>query len=264
MYRKNDLIKDLGKLGIDGGDTLLVHSSMKAVGEVEGRADTVLDAFVDHMKQGLLIFPTHSWDTIGKDHLIFDPKKEPSCVGILSNLFMKREGVIRSLHPTHSVGALGRDAALYTEGEEKADTPCPRNGCWGKLYDRDAKILFLGCSMKRNTIIHGVEEWVNIKNRLTDKHEKMKIVMPSGKVMDRPMRRHRSPVTDISQNYDKLVEPLIHCGLAKRGKVGDADSILCDVRGMVDLTASFLKRDHDLFLDDKPVARDWYSQCKKK
>jgi aminoglycoside 3-N-acetyltransferase len=258
MYSKNDLIDAFIRLGIRREDTLLVHSSMKAIGEVEGRAETVLDAFIEYMEPGLLIFPTHSWDTIGGDRLVFDPEKEPSCVGILSNLFMKREGVVRSLHPTHSVAALGKEAISFVEGEEHIDTPCGLNGCWHKLYKRAAKILFLGCTLKRNTIIHGVEEWVGIENRLTKHHVPMKIIMPDKSIMDRPMRRHSSPVRDISFFYDKLEKPLLYKGLAKKGKIGDADSILCDSKGMVNLTADFLKRNHDLFLDDQPVPDEWY------
>ncbi len=258
MYTKHDLIRDIKNLGIAREDTLLVHSSMKAIGEVEGGADAVLDAFIEYMEPGLLVFPTHTWSTIGSERLLFDPRTEPSCVGILTNLFMKRPGVVRSLHPTHSIAALGRDAAQYAAGEEYSDTPCSRSGCWGKLYDRNAKVLFLGCSMKKNTIIHGVEEWNNIENRLTNTHVMMQIAMPDGTVMDRPMRGHSAPVPDISSNYDKLKAPLVHLGIARCGRIGDADSVLCDVRKMVDLTSEFLKRDPDLFLDDSPVPEEWY------
>ena len=45
MYTKDQLKEQIKRLGIRPDDTLLVHSSMKAVGEVEGGADTVLDAF---------------------------------------------------------------------------------------------------------------------------------------------------------------------------------------------------------------------------
>lgn len=59
-----------------------------------------------------------------KDHPVFDSKKEPSCVGILTNLFMKRAGVVRSLHPTHSMAGFGKNAAEYLAGEEYRNTPC--------------------------------------------------------------------------------------------------------------------------------------------
>ncbi|NLJ74306.1 MAG: AAC(3) family N-acetyltransferase [Firmicutes bacterium] len=258
MYTKQDLLEHIEAIGVEPEDTLLIHSSMKAIGEVENGADTVLDAFIEYLADGLLIFPTHTWRQMNNEYNVFDVVNEPSCVGILTNLFMKRPGVIRSWHPTHSVAALGRDAAQYTAGEERFDTPCPREGCWGKLYDRDAKILFLGASTTRNTIIHGVEEWANIPNRLTEGHQYFKILTPDGRLIDRPMKRHSSPVPDISQHYGKLEEPLLHIGAAKKGKIGDAVSVLIEVVPMVDLTMEFLRRDPDLFIDNEPIPKEWY------
>jgi aminoglycoside N3'-acetyltransferase len=57
MYTKESLIQQLEQLGLDGQGTLLIHSSMKSLGEVEGGADTVLNAFTDYMKEGLLVLP---------------------------------------------------------------------------------------------------------------------------------------------------------------------------------------------------------------
>lgn len=45
-YNKKDLMQDLERLKINKKGTLLVHSSMKSIGEVEGGADTVLDALM--------------------------------------------------------------------------------------------------------------------------------------------------------------------------------------------------------------------------
>ena len=83
MCTKNDLLLCLAKARIDPKGTVLVHSSMKAVGEVEGGADTVLDAFSEYMKDGLLVFPTHTWDTVNRKHPVMDVTSEPACVGIL-------------------------------------------------------------------------------------------------------------------------------------------------------------------------------------
>ena len=258
MYNKNDLIEHIRTMGIEPDDTLLIHSSMKAIGKVENGADTVLDAFIEYLADGLLIFPTHTWRQINEDYNVFDVVNEPSCVGILTNLFMKRPGVIRSWHPTHSVAALGRDAQQYTAGEERFDTPCPRDGCWGKLYDRKGKILFLGAPTTRNTIIHGVEEWADIPNRLTKEHQHLKILTPNGILIDRPMKRHSSPVPDISKNYGKLEEPLLHVGAARKGRIGDGESVLIEVVPMVDLTLELLRREPDLFINEEPIFQEWY------
>lgn len=257
-YTKTDIKEQLKSLGVKSDDTVLVHSSMKAIGQVVGRADTVLDAFMEHLSDGLLIFPTHTWASINEIRNIFDPATEPSCVGILTNLFMKRSGVVRSWHPTHSVAALGRGADEYVKGEEQWDTPCPRGGCWGKLYDLGAKILFVGCSLRTNTTMHGVEEWNEIPDRLTDYHHSLKILTPDGRLVDRPMRRHYHPSGDISENYDKIDDALLETGIARLGKVGDAKTYICDVRRMTDLVSGFLKKNPDLFVDRTPVPREWY------
>lgn len=55
MYTYHDLVRDLENLKIDPKGTILVHSSMKSIGPVEGGADTVLDALMDYMKDGLLV-----------------------------------------------------------------------------------------------------------------------------------------------------------------------------------------------------------------
>ncbi|TAH69658.1 MAG: AAC(3) family N-acetyltransferase [Anaerolineaceae bacterium] len=259
MYTKQDLLESISKIEILPTDTLMVHSSMKAIGEVEGGADTVLDAFIQYLQDdGLLIFPTHTWEQINDEYNVYDPMTEPSCVGILTNLFLKRPGVIRSLHPTHSVAALGKDAAYYTSGEEHFDTPCSRNGCWGKLYDRKAKILFLGSSLKKNTYIHGVEEWNHIPNRLMEKPRQLKIKAPDGRIIDRPFHSHFFTGGDISQNYDKILPPLLHYGVAKRGKIGDAESVLCDAVEMANITSEFLQRNPKIFEDSNPIPEDWY------
>lgn len=264
MYNKNDIINSIIKTGIKPTDTLLVHSSMKSIGEVENGADTVLDAFIEYMKEGLLIFPTHTWAQINEKYNTYNTETEPSCVGILSNIFRKRPNVVRSLHPTHSVAACGVDAVEYAAGEEKWDTPCSRGGCWGKLYDRKAKILFLGCSLRSNTFLHGVEEWNNIPNRIADTYQQLKIVTSKGEIINRPSRRHYNPLCNVSDNYGKMLEPFMYKGIAKKGFIGDAESILCDVVGMADLTTLFLKYNPDLFIDNNAIPTEWYTNNVKK
>lgn len=253
MYTKHDIIESIRKIGIKSSDTLLVHSSMKAIGSVENGAETVLDAFIEYMKSGLLIFPTHTWAQINDEYNSFNPTTEPSCVGILSNIFMKRPNVFRSLHPTHSVAALGKDAFDYVAGEEKWDTPCPRDGCWGKLYDRKAKILFIGCSLKSNTFLHCVEEWNYIPMRISDTCQQLKIIAYNGQIIERPMHRH---LGEISKNYDKIQEAFILNDIAHKGLMGDAESVLCDAVGMADLTTEFLKENPYLFADVTAIQID--------
>lgn len=252
MYTKADLLREMERMQIDPKGTLLVHSSMRSVGPVEGRADTVLDALSEYMRPGLLVLPTHTWSSITPAHNTFDVLREPCCVGILPELFRKREGVVRSLHPTHSVAALGREAQDFVSGEEYSRTPCARRGCWGKLYDRGASILFLGCTLQSNTYLHGVEEWNHIPNRLTPQAEEYFTLAEDGTRYRIPQYRHNE--SHPSRFYDKMEPAFLREGAIRYGRLGDAHCILGDAVGMAEITTSYLLKNVHLFDDATPLS----------
>ncbi len=254
VYTVSDLKTQLGQMGIDPRRPLLVHSSMKAIGQVEGGPEAVLDALCQYMREGLLILPTHTWAQMGPSHSVFDVEREPSCVGILTNLFRKRAGVVRSLHPTHSVAATGPGAAEYAAGEENARSPCPRTGCWGKLYDLDAAILFLGCKLTNNTFLHGVEEWCGVPNRLSDTPEEFTVIDSRGRRYSVPQYRHRTvPELNVSEHYGKMRPAFEEGGAIRYGWFGEAVCIVGDAVKMADITARYLRRYPHLFDDDTPL-----------
>lgn len=226
---------------------------MKAIGPVEGGADTVLDSFIEHMKYGLLLFPTHSW---GEDNLpddVYDPIKEPACVGLLPNLFLKRTGVIRSMHPTHSVAAIGARAQSYVLHDSDVHTPCPRHGCFGRLYDENAQLLFLGASLKTNTFIHSLEEWLNIPNRINPQSRQIKLLLEDGSIRKIDFYGHSFVNGDVSQNYDKLLTPMLRMGIAKEARIGDALSYVVEVKPMADWVMGLLRENPGLFENDIPL-----------
>lgn len=251
MYNQNDLINQLHSLNINNKGTLLVHSSMKSIGQVQGGADTVLDAFTAYMKEGLLVFPTHTWATVNKQNPYYHVDSSEVCTGILPELFRKREGVLRSWHPTHSVAALGADAATFVEGQEKFSTPCHRESVWGALLDREAVILLIGVDQRRNTFIHGIEEWHNIPNRLCDEAEQLFTVTPAGKLISSPQYRHLP--THISERYWKVEQYLEQRGAITKFQFGDAMSWKCDTVKMTELISELLLNNPLLFEDNEPM-----------
>ncbi|WP_334076911.1 AAC(3) family N-acetyltransferase [Paenibacillus sanfengchensis] len=251
MHTKESLIKQLEHMGIDGKGTMLIHSSLKSMGPVEGGADTVLDAFTAYMKDGLLVLPTHTWSSINADNPRFYVDRTPSCIGILPELFRKRPGAVRSLHPTHSVAALGRDALEFTKDDHCFDTPCARGSAWGKLLDRNATILLVGVDLRRNTFIHGVEEWADIPGRLTDDHETLYTVLPDGTEIPVPSRRHCG--LSWSEHFWKVDEILESKGAMYKGRFGDAVVRVCDAARVEKVITEMLKHNPDLFSDNNPM-----------
>lgn len=250
MYTKEQLVRQLSEMGLLPSDSVMVHSSMKAIGPVEGGADTVVDAFMEYFCDGLFMTPAHTWKQMSSGYDIFDPATEPSCVGIIPNIFLKRSGVCRSLHPTHSVAAYGKEAREYVLGDENFTTPCDPKGCFGRLRDIDARILLIGVTHIRNTYIHSIEESMDVPERFTAEPALFKVKMPEGGLKEVRMYRHYNVrMAHISESFDKLKDLYFERGVARKAVFGDAECILCDARGLYDVTTSVLKEKLDYFIE---------------
>lgn len=262
-YTKQSLKQDLAAMGLTGAETILIHSSMKSIGEVEGGADTVLDALMEYFAQGLLLLPTHTWRFMDGGNTVFDVRNSPCCVGILPELFRQRPGVIRSLHPTHSMAAYGKDAAAYLAGELETSTPCAPGGCYDRLRTVHGKILLLGVTHARNTFIHSVEEVLNVPHRLTDKPLKLTVVDEAGESHTAYMRRHyNADQPHISEDFVKLEQAYLDCGAAQNTKFGDAKCILCDAEGLFRVTRHVLAPNPEAFVVEPVIpAERWKDLC---
>lgn len=291
-YNKQQLKDQLKSMGLKGDETILIHSSMKSIGEVDGGADTVLDAWMEYFKDGLLLLPTHTWKTVNADNPVYNPQTTPSCVGLLTNMFMKREGVIRSIHPTHSMAGYGKNAAEYLAGEEYNNTPCTPGGCYDRLKDAGGKVLLVGVGHERNTYIHSVEEVLNVPNRLSDmpmelviellkedkdnKNKKLphynradgwkKCIDSNGgydnnnklcrKVYVRKHYNAQQP--HISEDFVKLNQIFLDSGVVKKVKFGDADSLLCDAKGMFNVVRQVIAPDPECIVTKDTLSMPEY------
>jgi len=163
---------------------------------------------------------------------------------------MKKEGVLRSLHPTHSVAALGNRAQDYIKRDEEVFTPCPPTGCFGGLYEEAAQILFLGTSLNKNTYIHSLEEQMDIPDRINPNERRIKIIQKNGSVKEINYHSHFSSLGDPSKNYAKLLQPLLSLGYAQPLLFGQAQCYVVDVQPMTDFVLARLKDNPALFCDD--------------
>jgi aminoglycoside 3-N-acetyltransferase len=87
-----------------------------------------------------------------------------SMMGLVTEMFRRREGTLRSLHPTHPVLALGKDAGWLVAGHERCLFPCGRGSPFEKIHQAKGKILFFDVSFRSITFFHYVEDL--LKERL--------------------------------------------------------------------------------------------------
>lgn len=245
------LKSDLLSLGVKAGDALMVHSSLKSMGRVEGGAETVIAALRAVLgEEGTLMLPALSYATSCKD-LYFSNLETPSCVGVIPETFRKMEGVRRSNHPTHSVCVIGKYRDEICEGAELDHTPIGPHSAFMKLADYHGKILLLGCPFARNTFMHGVEEIAGAPYTLTDGYTEFTMVDETGKTTVREYRCHyfHRPEGEIIQRYERATE-VLDASEFSLGKVHGAESLLLDAAALREKAAKKMKEDPLFFVDD--------------
>ncbi len=244
MHTKQTLQEDLKRIGIDPKGTMLAHISYKSLGEVEGGAETVIDAFIEYMSEGLMVFATHTWATVDANQPSYSVRHSACCTGIVPELARHRPDGFRSGHPTHSVVAFGREAENFVAGDEKCGTPCARDSAWGRLLDRDATILLVGVGMNRDTFIHGVEEWVDVPNRLSETPHMLSSNLGEGNTVQVPSRRH---IGFSAEQFPRVEQPLREMGILKEGKMGNARVLYHRTKALYEALVPMLKEKPALF-----------------
>ena len=241
---------DLENIGVCSGDVLVVHSSLKSMGQVDGGASCVISAISDAIgEEGTLIFPTFTYRTSYKESF-YSNKDTPSCVGLISETFRKMEGVIRTDHPTHSVALRGKLMDSLVENERLNDTPMGKYSPYRRLADVGAKILMLGCSLSTNSFIHAMEEEAGVEYVLRD-HQEYTVVDANGNQFTRRIRRHNFARTDgaIYQRYDRTLS-VLDTNDYKIAKIHNAESVLIDSAALKTKALKKMKEDPLYFVDD--------------
>lgn len=247
MFTAEDLKKDLRNAGILPGDVLLVHSSMKKIGNVEGRAEGVIDALAEYITDdGLLIFPTFSDRYVTDQSPDFNVKTSPAWTGILPELFRQRGDVLRSKHPFHSLTVRGKRAAEFVAGHENFDTAFDPASPWGRLLDLDAKVLLIGVGLTSATFLHPVEQWCGVP--VLSKEPVLRyIVDDSGTRTPRTIHWHTGAH---SEKYDRAESLLLESGAMKKCRFGAAESFLMNCRKTLQVMTPVLKENPDFFKNE--------------
>lgn len=248
-YTKSDLVADLELLGIKRNVPLLVHSSLRSIGWVEGGATTVIKALLEVLgEQGTLMVPalTGTKEDSPQNPPKFDVRYSKCWTGAIPETLRTTEGAVRSLHPTHSVSALGFDKHSITKGHELSQSPCDENSPYYKNCIKNGQILFIGVAQESNTTIHMCEELAKVKYHLHKEITTSNVTDYEGKniLVSNFLHDWEKPETD----FNKLDEPLSKNKVLKLGKLGDSTVRLIDAALMLEFTVSLLKRNPSFLL----------------
>lgn len=152
-------VTDLKHIGVRPDGMLLVHSSFRSVRSKAKSIENVVASLALSLgANGTLLLPTLTYNRVTPKNPVFDISLTPSNVGAIPEFYRKRSVTKRSVHPTHSVCAYGAQAGNIISGHELDRTPVGPNSPFSKLRKANGQLLMLGCGLKPNTSMHGIEE----------------------------------------------------------------------------------------------------------
>lgn len=170
---QSEIAEALRGVGLQSGDSVMVHTSLGKIGYVCGGAQAVIEALIETVGEGgTIMMPTQSWKNLDPetgvhwdaDEADWDRIREnwpaynkaitpTNTMGAVAEMFRSWPGMVRSDHPARSVAAWGKHAQYLTLNHDLSDIFGDRSPI-GKLYELDGKVLLIGVDYDKNTSIH--------------------------------------------------------------------------------------------------------------
>jgi aminoglycoside 3-N-acetyltransferase len=230
------VIDQLSALGLPAAATVVVHTSFKAVGPVDGGPAGLITALrIALGPEGTLVMPAMSDD----DETPFDVAATPCRgMGIVADTFWRIPGVLRSDNVS-SFAAVGPLAPAIVAPHPLApphgiDSPVGRACALGGF------VLLLGVGHSENTTIHLAEAMADVPYRA----RKYCTVLRGGA----PVRLHYDETDHCCQNFVKMDPWLRERGLQREGIVGSAAARLSRASDVVRVAVAALREDRQTFL----------------
>jgi len=165
-YDKKELLAALRTLGLASGDAVMLHSAFRKSHGFRGSIEELTDAFIDAVgPDGHLLMVSLPYRSSSFDHLkklkVFDVRKTPSMMGLVSEMFRRRPDVLRSVHPTHPVLVRGTRAEAFVEGHPDCLYPCGPGSPFDRLAAENGLVVFFNVPFDTYTFFHYLEHMVS-------------------------------------------------------------------------------------------------------
>lgn len=265
-YTKSDIINQLRAMGAPTDSVVLMHSSLRAIGNIDGGAEVLLDTLIEYFTRdgGLFCIPTHTWKNLDRE-ITLDMTSDETCLGAFSSFAIRDGRGVRSENPTHSMVVFGdRDRALqFIANDAFVRFGTSADSCYGKLCDMGGKIMLVGVAQNRNTYIHAVEDMLGMPNRVSAETRPVAVRRPGGEIVHRETFVHKTDFTDdVSLRYVKYETPFRYHGCITDGFLGNAPVQLCDARKIKETVELIYRNsDEDVLATEWPIPQKLY--CNK-
>ena len=250
----SDIVNALKSVGLQRGDSVMVHTSLRRIGYVCGGAQTIIEALIEAVgSEGTIMMPAQSWknldpetgvhwdadeadwDKIRKNWPAYDKAITPTnSMGAVAEMFRSWPGAVRSDHPARSVAAWGKNAVYLTENHDISNVFGDTSPI-GKLYDLDGKVLLIGVDYDKNTSLH----LADVRAEYPGKHTCVEhsAVMENGK---RVWKRYETLFVD-GRDFNVIGTAFEAAHTVIRAKLGGAELKIMKQRELVDFATQWIE-----------------------
>lgn len=181
IVTRSRLLADFRTLGVEPGDTIMLHASVKSVGWIVGGPDVILQSILEVVGEGGTLamyvgwadgtYDLETWPEATRQAYLaecpaFDPARSRAQTpwSILTERLRTWPGAFRSANPEASMAAVGARAAWLT-AEHPMDYGYGPGSPFHKLVECGGKVLLLGSPLCNVTLLHYSECVARVPNK---------------------------------------------------------------------------------------------------
>jgi aminoglycoside 3-N-acetyltransferase len=259
IITRSQLVTELKELGIEAGQTVMLHASVKAIGWIVGGPDMVIQSLLDVLESPGTLMMLVSWEGSPYDLArwskgcqkayleecpAFDPVRSRAYRkwSILTEYLRTWPGAFRSQHPDASFAAVGALARWITENHPLQYGFGPGSPV-AKLCDVKGKVLLLGAPLDSLTILHHAEHLAKVPNKQVV-HYKMPVLQDGKRVwMDiEEFDTCGGILPGAAEYFNAIPQEYTSLGRCRTGRVGTAESYLFDAADLVKFAVQWLEK----------------------
>jgi aminoglycoside 3-N-acetyltransferase len=236
-------------LGIGRGDAVLMHSGFRRASGFRGTPADVIDCLLEVIgADGHLLMMSMPYRGSSQDYAasneVFDVRHSPSALGLISEVFRRREGVLRSVSPLHPVLACGPLAAWLTADHEKCVYSCGKGSPFERFLSLDGKFLFFDVPYSSLSFMHYVEDL--FRDRLPVQlygQEALSLRARERSGREITVRHYCfSEAARVRRHFAPIEEALLREGRMRTAKIGNTRLLSVSARHVVECAGRLVER----------------------
>jgi aminoglycoside 3-N-acetyltransferase len=261
MHSREQLANDLRRLGLGAGDTVMLHASVRAVGEVAGGPDQIHLALKDVLTPDgtLMMYAScpRYYDEVGRGNLTKVQEREVleklPAFDPLAARAARDNGALVELLRTYPDSRVNRHPARFVVWGKQADyliSSQPWDYAFGlhspldRFLGLEGKILLLGSDHDAVTFLHYVEHVAEFPGKRIARFQVP--VLEDGRRVWRAMEEFDTAGNGVHAHWPhdffaRIVDAYLTATGNQGGRVGDAMSYVLSARGLLDFALPLME-----------------------